>query len=460
MTSEEHIAQIKTVLEEHKKGTMAEVKAAVDKHAAEAIEAEKAEKAERDKLYTAATAQIAEVQTQAKELQKQIRQLLSTQFDEIKAPDGTYRGFWPSLQMAKNFGLWIMAEIGRNGDAAKELDGQGIERRRIMADGEIVNVKDLKAIDANIITGGALIPTQFMGLMPVLLGRYGVFRADAMTWPMASDNAEAAVQTSDVVVYAPGAGTAPTATNPGFKNIGLNAKKMMTLTAINSECTEDMAIAIGEVVGRSIARAFAKNEDKIGFLGDGTSTYFGFVGIGQALLNVSSTIAYVLGIRVQATAGAWSAIVMDDLLAMAGLIDPDADDEDCKYYCHRNFYYTVMIKLALALGGATANEVVLTGYSRTPQFFGRPVRHTGVMPRVIAAADHFPLFLGNLKQAALLGESRVMSIESSRDAYFTTDQIGIRGTERVALNVHGVGGLTTDTDPVHGQVVGLRADIA
>jgi hypothetical protein len=53
-----------------------------------------------------------------------------------------------------------------------------------------------------------------------------------------------------------------------------------------------------------------------------------------------------------------------------------------------------------------------------------------------------------------------MSIESSRDAYFTTDQIGIRGTERVALNVHGVGGLTTDTDPVHGQVVGLRADIA
>lgn len=111
----------------------------------------------------------------------------------------------------------------------------------------------------------------------------------------------------------------------------------MTLTAIDNECTEDMAIAIGEIVARSIARAFAKNEDTIGFLGDG-GTYFGFVGIGQALLNVSDTITKVLGIQVQATAGAW-AIDKSDILAMVGRLGSEADDLDAKFYGHRNFYY-------------------------------------------------------------------------------------------------------------------------
>lgn len=414
--------------------------------------------AETQKLYETAQATIAEMTEQVKMMDQQIRRLMNTRFADIKSPDGTYKGLWPTLEMAKNFGLFIMADIGGNLKAAEELDNLGIERRRMIGD-EIKSVKDVSG--TQVTTGGAVVPTYFMGILPTLFGLFGVYRADAQEWPMASDSSYAAVQTSDVVVYAPGAGTQPTESSPGFRNVGLNAKKMMTLTAIDSECTEDMAIAIGEVVGRSIVRAFAKNEDKCGFLGDGTSTYFGFIGIGQALLNVdTSDITNVLGIQVQATAGAWSSIQRADILGMVGRLSGEADDMDAKWYGHRNFYYTVLINLALGLGGVNATEVVETGWSQNPRFLGRSFRNTTVMPRVKAAADHFPLFLGNLRQGALLGQSRGVTVEQSKEAYFKTDQIGMRGTERIAINNHGTGGKADDSVIIEPALVGLRADIA
>ncbi|MFA5187035.1 MAG: phage major capsid protein [Patescibacteria group bacterium] len=447
--------QVKEMLKDTHKGLASreELQTAI---AEKTAEFEK-KQAENIKLYETAQSQVAEMTAQVKAMEQQIRRLMNTRFADIKAPDGTYSGIWPTLEMAKNFGLFIMADVGGNTKAAEELDNLGIERRRMIGD-EIKSVKDISG--TQITTGGALIPTYFMGLLPTLFGQFGVFRADAMEWPMPSDSAIAAVQTGDVVVYAPGSGTAPTASSPGFKNIGLNAKKMMTLTAIDSECTEDMAIAIGEIVGRSIARAFAKNEDTIGFLGDGTSTYFGFKGIGQSLLDVDSTITNILGVVVQATAGVWSAIARGDITAMPGRLSSEADDADAKWYCHRNFYYTVLVNIALGLGGVNATEVIQTGYSRNPQFLGRPVRSTTVMPRVIAAADHFPLFLGNLKQAALLGQARAVTIDQSRDAYFTQDQIGIRGTERIAVNIHNLGSAADATTLIEPAIVGLRADIA
>jgi hypothetical protein len=53
-----------------------------------------------------------------------------------------------------------------------------------------------------------------------------------------------------------------------------------------------------------------------------------------------------------------------------------------------------------------------------------------------------------------------MTIDQSREAFFTTDQIGIRGTQRIAIANHGIGTLTTETKPQPGAVAALRADIA
>jgi HK97 family phage major capsid protein len=306
-------------------------------------------------------------------------------------------------------------------------------------------------------------PTTFMGHLQAMMGNYGLIRRYANIMPVGNSGV-ASIQDSDPVVYAPGAGTAPTASAPGFKSIGIQPKKMMTLVPIDREVTEDAAAAIGEIVGQSIARAFAKAEDKCGFIGDGSGTYFNFVGVINAVMALSGTVAYIMAVRVQATAGTWAAITMGDILALPGLIADDAEDfaspEDLRYFCHRNFFHTVMIPLAIAAGGTSAIEVLATAFGTKRTFAGYPVSFSQVFPRVKAAADHQPLILANLRQCLLLGDSRELAIETSREAYFTTDQIGIRGSERIALSPYNLGNLTTDTTPVSGAIAVLQADIA
>ena len=451
MTELEFEQKMKTMLEDTRKGlaTTAELKTAVDEAVAEKLATEQA----------AITAEFGEAKTAVQELQKanedlvsQIGLLRRSQFASIRTVDGRYKGVWGSIEAARDFGMFVLASLGKCEGAKKYCDQAGIELKLVKADGDISKKamgEDYPSI------GGALVPTEFIPNLIVLMEQYGVFRRNAQLWPMASESGYAPMLTSDVTVYCPGFGKAPTATDPAFKNVGLQAQKWMTLTAIDSELTEDAAIAVGEIVGRSIARAFAKKEDQCGFIGDGSSTYFNRQGARHLLRAVDVTVTNIKGLHVQETAGVWSKIVLDDLLALPGLLPGYADDGvDAKWYSHKNFYFTVMIKLALAAGGSAANDIIQTGYTRSPMFLGRPVEYTQVMPSVKEAVDHFPLLLGNLRVGSYLGDRRRMTIDQSKDAYFTTDQIGIRGTERIAPTVFGVG---DTTDP--GPIVGLWADI-
>ena len=380
--------QIKTMLYDATKGlaTKDELKNAVAEKTAEYLAEQESKLKE---VETNAKAAVTDLKTANDSLAKQVKQLMRTRFASVKAPDGMYNGIWGNLETAKNFGLFVIANvIGKSASAKEQFDSLGIEQRYITETGAIA-----KAMSGDSITsGGALIPTEFIPMLIVLMESFGVFRRNAQEWPMSSDSSVAAAQTSDVVVYAPGAGTEPTESSPGFKNVGLNARKMMTLTAIDSEVTEDLAIAVGEVVGRSIVRAFAKKEDQIGFLGDGTSTYFNFTGCIEALLNVdTSDVTNIMALHIQGTPGAWSAITKADLLALPGMILDEADDgNDCKWYCHRNFYYTVMIDIALSLGGVNATEATQTGYTPNPRFLARPVEFTNVMSRLKQTVDHVP----------------------------------------------------------------------
>jgi HK97 family phage major capsid protein len=448
--------KIKTMLKDANKGmaTREELKNAVH----EAVGKQLAETEAKLKLFETVKADLEKVKQINNDLLTQVQTLMRSRFASIKTPDGMYNGVWGNLEMAKNFGLYVLAELAGNARAKQQFDSLGIERRFLTQDSRIV--KGMSGSD--ITTAAALIPTEFIPNLIVLLEKYGIFRRNAQEWPMGTDTSVAAAQTADVVVYAPGAGTQPTESQPGFKNIGLNARKFMTLTAIDSEVSEDLAISIGEVVGRSIARAFAKKEDQCGFIGDGSSTYFNFTGATQAILDVdTANTANIMSLRVQATPGTWAAIVRADILALVGMILDEADDGiDCKWYCHRNFYYTVMIDIALGLGGANATEIIMTGYTPNPRFLQRPAEFTNVLPRVKAAADHIPLLFGNLKLAALLGDRRALQIDMSKEAYFKTDQLGIRGTERVAVTVHGVGTKKDAADPQPGAIVALLADIA
>ncbi len=418
--------------------TKTEVIELIDQKVAEDKEAQQAE---AKKLYDEASKTVAEQRKAIDDLYNQVKLLRSTRFAAIKTPSGMYNGFWGDLETAKNFGLFVLSAVYGNESAGKQLDTLGIERKHITekAMGEDVGS-----------TGGILVPTEFIPHLIMLIEKYGVFRRNVLEYPMASDSALAPKLSSGLTVYCPGAGVAPTLSDAAFKGVGLNAKKWMTLTAIDSELDEDSAIAIGEIVGFLIGQAFAQKEDTVGFLGDGTSAYFGHIGITGALRAVDATIGNIKSLVV-AAGNAYSEITLANFDTLLGNIPDYADNGDLKWYCHRYFYYTVMIRLALAVGGVNATEIFAGSGVKEKTFLSYPVEFSQVMPKAEANSQICTIF-GNLRLGAYLGDRRKLTIDRSTERYFDTDQIGIRGTERVAPAIHGEGD-TTNAGPINGLIM-------
>lgn len=383
------------------------------------------------------------VQTSLDGLAEQVKGMMRTRLSSIKTPAG-YKGIWGDLETAKMAGLFVLASVGRNSTATKTLkDHYGVELKQFTDHSEKASMGE-----GSNAAGGILVPSELIPSLIMQIEKYGIFRQNALEYPMASSDAIAPKLSSGLTVYCPGAGVSPTASSPVFTPVGMNAKKWMTLTAIDSELSEDAAIAVGELVGFLIAWAFAKKEDEVGFLGDGTSTYFGHVGIAKALRNVDSTIANIKSLVV-GDGDAYSELVLGNFQSVCGRVPDYADDGNLKWYCSRTFYYTVMIKLAMAAGGASATEVLSGSISRDKTFQGYPVQFC-CMPKT-AAVSQVCALLANLKLGAYLGDRRRLTIDRSTEAYFSTDQIGIRGTERVAPTIYGVGD-TTDAGPIVGLI--------
>ncbi len=376
------------------------------------------------------------------DLLKKIKLIQSNRFAAIRTPSGLYNGMWGDLETAKNAGLFIMASVFKNKKAAEQLDAKGIELEMFTEDKEKAMGEDVGS------TGGILVPTELLPILILLIEKYGVFRRNALEYPMGSDSAVAPKLSSGLTVYCPGAGVSPTASDLAFQPVGLNAKKWITLTALDTELNEDAAIAIGELIGYMIGQAFARKEDEVGFLGDGTSTYFGHLGIAGALRAVDATIGNIKSLVV-AAGNAYSEITLANFDTVVGTLPDSADDGDAKWYCSRLFHLTVMVRLALAAGGVNATEIITGRGVREKSYLGYPVEYC-CLPKA-EANDQIPALLANLKRGAYLGDRRKLTIDRSTEAYFATDQIGIRGTERVAPAIHGVGD-TTDAGPIVGLI--------
>ena len=411
---------------------------------AKAIDEEVTKKIAEDEHLKETRTLVEEVKAANDNLANQFKQLQRMQLSSSSSWPRSYemRAVWQNPEQAKNFGLFVLATAAGSEKARKQLEDQGIELAWITGE---------KAMGEGTLTGGgAVVPTEFIPTLIALQEQYGVYRRNAQVYPMASDSAVAPKLSSGLTVYCPGEGAPITASDLALKTVGLTAKMWATLTAISIQLEEDAAIAIGEIVGRQIAWAFAKKEDEIGFLGDGTSTYFGHTGITGALRAVHATIGSIKSLQVSSYK-THATMVMADFEGLLGRLPNFADDGNAKWYCHRLFYYSVMIRLAMAVGGANATEIIRGAGVREKTFLSYPVEFTQAMPKV-AAANSICCLFANLPMGAYLGDRRMMAIDRSSEVYFANAQIGIRGTQRVAVTVHGVGD-TTDAGPICGLIM-------
>lgn len=321
-------------------------------------------------------------------------------------------------ERAYKFGKWITGAIFGDEKSRQFCRDNGIE---IKAQSEGTNT-----------AGGYLVPVEFSNDIIDLREQYGVFRRNTNVVPMMSDTKLVPRRTSGLTVYYPGEGVAITDSSKAWDQVSLVAKKYAVLTLYSSELNEDAMINIGDDLAGEIAYAFALAEDQNAFNGDGTSTYAGTTGIRQRITDVFSTTDGKG--QMIATGNAYSEIVLADFHGTVGKL-PLYARAGAKWYCSSLFHETVMAKLQTAAGGNAVMDIAAGG---VPRFLGYPVELTQVMP-VAEANSQVVCIFGNLRLGSMLGDRRQLTLALSSEYKFAEDQLAIRGTQRVDINIHDVG---------------------
>jgi len=292
--------------------------------------------------------------------------------------------------------------------------------------------------------GGYLVPHEFSNDIIDLREEFGVFRRNTKVVPMARETMSMPRRVSGLTVYYPGEGVAITESQKGWDQVTLTARKYACLSLISSELWEDAIISIGDDLAEEIAYAFAIAEDQNGFNGDGTSTYAGTTGVRQRLLDVYTVtggVGLILG-----AGNLWSELLLTDFEAVLAAL-PIYARRRAKWYCSSTFFHTVMHKLQLAAGGVTSREIASGGLYT---FLGLPVEESQVWP-MTQANSQIPVTLGDLMMASKLGDRRELTIKYSEEYKYAEDQMAIRGTQRIDINVHDVGD-STNAGPIVGLI--------
>jgi HK97 family phage major capsid protein len=343
-------------------------------------------------------------------------------------------------ERAYDFGVWIIGQVA------------GKEEHQVYCE-QMLGIKCVKFLTGTQnVSGGYVIPEQFIDDIISLKETYGVCSRRARVVPMKSDVASRPVRTGGVTMGFIGEAGTIGESDMTFGNAKLAAKKIGAVITINDELDADSIIDLGETVAQEIAVGAAYQEDICLFLGDGTSTYGGINGICNRLLGLSATIANIAGLVV-GSSHVYSGLVLSDFQSVAGIL-PEYASVGAAWYCHREFYYTVMSAVASTAGNHIAAEYNNTIGTATPRFLGYPVEMTQVMPKA-AANSQVCALLGDLNLGAMLG-IRSISVAQNTSIKFASDQTMIRGLERFDINVHSVGNAdATPANRVPGPIVGL-----
>lgn len=339
-------------------------------------------------------------------------------------------------QDAYSSGMWLKATLLQDVAAYRWCEARGMTPDVMAAAATSPNT-----------AGGALVPDLLSSRIIDLRDEAGVFRKSADVVPMGSATEIFARRTGGLTAHFAGEGGEGVESDLGWDNVTLNAKKLVVLSRMSSEVSEDAIISLADRYAIETASAFAEKEDQCGFNGDGSVTYGGIVGVLVKALDASHSLA-----KVAAAPGhdEFAELDADDLLKLMAAIAPYAK-RGSAWYCSPTAKAMVIDAIKIAGGGNTSSMLAAL---QDDSFLGYPVLITTVMNDDPSATyDGQPMLgFGNLRQAAMLGTRREIRVALSPDRYFELDQIGVRGTERFDINVHSLG--STKEKPPFAILVG------
>lgn len=275
--------------------------------------------------------------------------------------------------------------------------------------------------------GGFLVPDEMQQTLIRLREERGVFPRFANNVPMGADIIRIPRLLTDVTVQWVAEAGEATASDPVLGEAELMARKLMAITKISSELDEDAVIDIGEMLTTSMAYGMADKIDDAGFNGDGTSTYGGVLGLKNCL------DANAIQDAISGNVGASTLDLEDFEYTLAKY--PQYTGANPRWFMHSAVFYAGPYRLMNAAGGNT--NVTLSSGVMTPMFLGYPVEFVQVMPSTTGSSVSTILaYFGDLRLSSSYGTRRAFRTQVSAERYFETDQIGIKSTERIAINNH------------------------
>lgn len=278
--------------------------------------------------------------------------------------------------------------------------------------------------------GGVLVPDEVEQTVIDLREQYGIARRECMVTPMAGDTKYVPRRTGGLTAYFVDENptSAITDSDKNWNSVRLVARTLATLTKYSMQLSDDSIISIGDDLTNEIAYAFARKEDDCLFLGDGTSTYGGIVGIKSGI---------AAGSKYTAISGntAFSTLDRDDFEGMVGML-PTFAEANAKWYVSKAGWAASMLRLIDAAGGNTWRD--LADGKRELSYLGYPVVICQNLNATLTAQTSTDglVYFGDMRQSATLGNRRGVSVFPSEHRYMEFNQIGIRGMERFDINFH------------------------
>ena len=320
-------------------------------------------------------------------------------------------------------------------------------------------------------TGGFLVPSPLAPAIITLVEQFGVARKLFRREPMTSDTKAISRTASLINSYWLSDGQSITASTQNYDQVTLTANKLAAFILRGSEVSEDAIIDFAVELARRIAWTFAAKEDLAAFNGTGTSTYGGFNGVCNRIVTTFGGVGTTTGgaglhVAPSGTGSAYTNYALGDFNTTQGLLPSFAWElGEPVWVMSRQFYNAVVVKLLSAAGGNTI-QTIADGATGNPRFLGSPVVFSQVFPTSAVASSVMALF-GNFELGCAFGDRKTITLAQSTEYAFSSDQIAIRGIERVGFNAHDVGGSNAasqainptyaqdGTTAVAGPIVGL-----
>lgn len=308
------------------------------------------------------------------------------------------------------------------------------------ADTEIV--KAAGQYEASNTAGGYLVPPEYVAQLLYSTEPHGIARKIANVVRMSREVQMKPRKTGIASFSWVGEQQSTSVVADTYDQVELIAKKMQLILQASNELFDDSAISVADCMAESVNESYDITLDDAYLLGDGTSTYGGFVGLANGLPSGAYFNA----------SGAWSAFVAGDFhLAMGRLQNIDPRRVICTG--SRQFYHQVIQRLNLANNQFKEIAGPPGMAPTTMNVLGVPFYEWQRMPTATGSGVK-SFYIGDFVGATMIGERRDLNIMTSEHSAFSSDSIQWRATARASIAIHGDGRTPATT---YGPIVCLKA---